>query len=353
MHGSSVATHRNNFDLLRFVFAFIVLLYHAHVLSARPELAGLSRWFSAGFAVESFFVVSGFLVFMSYENSKSVNDYFAKRVRRIYPAYATVVVGAAMVGAAVTSLAPSEYFSTAWLKYLAANLAFLNFLAPELPGVFRSNPWHAVNGALWTLKIEVMFYAVVPMIAIVCVRLGRARVLTALYVMSVAYAFWMELLASTTGRELYVQLGRQLPGQLSFFLAGAACYYFQNTFSRHWRWAAPVGLVVLLVPLPRAIDVALEPVALGVLVAYLAVGARYLGNFGRYGDFSYGIYIIHFPVLQTLIALGLFEINAYLGLGVATALVLGLALASWHLVEKPFLRKSSHYVVAEQALKQT
>ncbi len=117
--------------------------------------------------------------------------------------------------------------------------------------------------------------------------------------------------------------------------------------------AFPVALVILFVPLPHALDAALEPAALGVLVTYLAVGARYLGNFGRYGDFSYGIYIIHFPVLQTLIGFGLFERNAYLGLGVATVLVLGAALASWHLVEKPFLRKSSHYVVAERLPEQS
>jgi peptidoglycan/LPS O-acetylase OafA/YrhL len=33
-------------------------------------------------------------------------------------------------------------------------------------------------------------------------------------------------------------------------------------------------------------------------------------------------------------------------------IVLAAAYASWHLVEKPFLRKSSHYVVAEGTLKQ-
>ena len=344
-------SHRNNFDLLRFVFAFIVFVYHVHVLSARPELAGLSRWFSAEFAVESFFVVSGFLVFMSYENSRTVGDYFAKRARRIYPAYFAVVVIAALGGALITTLPASEYFSAEWLRYVGANLAFLNFVAPNLPGVFQSNPWHAVNGALWTLKIEVMFYFVVPAIAIVCARLGRVRVLAALYVLSVGYALWMGYLGSTTGRELYVQLGRQLPGQLSYFLAGAACFYFSDAFRRHWWWSVPLALILLLVPLPHTLDAALEPAALGVFVSYLAVGTRYLGNFGRFGDFSYGIYIIHFPVLQALVAFGVFGASAYLGLGIATVLVLVLAFASWHLVEKPFLRKSSHYVVAEQAFK--
>jgi len=229
-----VDSHKNNFDLLRFVFAFMVFLFHAHVLSGRPELAPLSRWLSAELAVESFFVVSGFLVFMSYEKSKSVGDYFAKRARRIYPAYFAVVMIAALAGAMITTLPLNEYFSLGWLRYLMANLAFLNFVAPELPGVFQTNPWHAVNGALWTLKIEVMFYVAVPVIAIACARLGRARMLAALYVVSVGYVLWMEHLASATGRELYVQLGRQLPGQLSYFLAGAACYYFLDSFRRHW-----------------------------------------------------------------------------------------------------------------------
>jgi peptidoglycan/LPS O-acetylase OafA/YrhL len=344
--------HRNNFDLLRFAFAFIVFLYHTHVLSDRPELAGLSRWLSADFAVESFFVVSGFLVFMSYENSATVGDYFSKRARRIYPAYFTVVVAAALGGALITTLPASEYFSTAWLRYVAANLAFLNFLAPQLPGVFQGNAVHAVNGALWTLKIEVMFYIAVPLIAVIATRLGRWKVLACLYVLSVAYAIGMGYLARETGRELYVQLGRQLPGQLCYFLAGTACYYFQNTFTRHRRWGFLVALAVLLLPLPNAIDTVLAPAALAVLVTYLAIGARYLGNFGRYGDFSYGIYIIHFPVLQTLIAFGVFEGNPYLAVVLATVIVLAGSYASWHLVEKPFLRKSSHYVVAESTLKQ-
>lgn len=353
MRASSTAIPRkNNFDLLRFAFAFIVFMFHAHALSGRPELAGFSRWLSADFAVKSFFVVSGFLVFMSYESSTSVGDYVSKRARRIYPAYFAVVMAAALAGVLVTTLSPSDYFSTAWLRYLAANLTFLNFLAPELPGVFQGNPWHAVNGALWTLKIEVMFYMAVPVIAIVCVRLGRWQTLATLYALSVVYILGMEHLARETGRELYLQLGRQIPGQLSYFLAGAACYYFQDIFARHWHWGSAMAFIVLLLPFPRMVDAALEPAALGVLVTYLAIRARYVGNFGRFGDFSYGIYIIHFPVLQTLIAFGIFEGNPYLAVALATVIILAGAYASWHLVEKPFLRKSSHYVVAEQALKQ-
>jgi peptidoglycan/LPS O-acetylase OafA/YrhL len=349
---ATLVSHKNNFDLLRFAFAFIVFLYHSHILSGNPHLAGLSHWLSADFAVESFFVISGFLVFMSYENSASVTDYFSKRVRRIYPAYFAVVMVAALGGALITSLPLGEYFSSAWLRYVVANLSFLNFLTPELPGVFQGNRVHAVNGALWTLKIEVMFYVSVPVIAIVCARFGRWQVLATLYVFSVAYALGMDYFARETGRELYMQLGRQLPGQLSYFLAGAACYYFLPFFARYWRWGFLAGLAVLLLPLPRVLETLLVPAALGIFVTFLAVGGRYLGNFGRYGDFSYGIYIIHFPVIQTLVAFGVFNGNPYAAVGFAAVTVLAGAHASWHLVEKPFLRKSSHYVVAKSSLKQ-
>jgi peptidoglycan/LPS O-acetylase OafA/YrhL len=344
-----VVSHKNNFDLLRFVFAFIVFLVHAHVLSQQPELAFLSRWLSTEFAVEAFFVVSGFLVVMSFERSRSMGDYFAKRARRIYPAYFVIVVGCALSGALITRLPLAEYFSATWIRYLVANLALLNFFAHELPGVFESNPVSAVNGALWTLKIEVMFYVCVPVIVLLCARFGRLPVLVALYVAAVAYGCAMDWLARETGRELYLQLARQLPGQLGFFVAGAAGYYFLDALQGRWRFIVAVALVVLLLPLPTALGVALRPAAMGALVVYLAVGLRYLGNFGRYGDMSYGVYIIHFPVVQTLVSLGLFQANPYAALALATAIVLLGAFSSWHLVEKPFLQKSSHYIVAERA----
>jgi peptidoglycan/LPS O-acetylase OafA/YrhL len=52
-------SHKNNFDLLRFAFAFTVLLVHSHVLSTQPQLAFLARYLSSEIAVQGFFVVSG------------------------------------------------------------------------------------------------------------------------------------------------------------------------------------------------------------------------------------------------------------------------------------------------------
>jgi len=181
------ASDANNFDLLRFCFAAIVVLVHSHILSKRPELAFLSEYLSTELAVQAFFVASGALVFMSYERSSSLRTYFEKRARRILPAYVAIVLLCAFGGAFVTSLPLQRYFSGEWLRYVAANLAFLNFLHPTLPGVFDGNPLREVNGALWTLKIEVAFYLFVPLLGWAMRRMPSLALLAALYVLSVLY----------------------------------------------------------------------------------------------------------------------------------------------------------------------
>jgi len=72
---------------------------------------------------------------MSYENAAGLGDYFEKRVRRIYPAYFTVVLLCSLLGVLITSYSWVDYLSSADLyRYLAANLVFLNFIHPDLPG---------------------------------------------------------------------------------------------------------------------------------------------------------------------------------------------------------------------------
>ncbi|HET9699841.1 MAG TPA: acyltransferase, partial [Burkholderiales bacterium] len=210
----------NNFDLVRFVLAAIVFLFHAGGLSGRPELEPLSRWLSAEFAVQAFFTVSGYLIFMSYERSGTLGQYFERRVRRIYPAYAFVVLAGAAGGLALTRLAPADYLASPELwRYVGWNLLFLNFLQPTLPGVFEANPLAVVNGALWTLKVEVMFYLSVPLLVWLFRRLPRAACIAALYLLSVAYTLILRELVQAPG--VLERLQFQLPGQLTYFLAGA------------------------------------------------------------------------------------------------------------------------------------
>lgn len=338
-----IRLRQNNFDLLRFLFAFIVFLVHAYVLSGAENLSILNKLLSSEIAVKSFFVVSGFLIFMSYENSSDIKSYFMKRVRRIYPAYCFIVIACAVMGGVFSAYSWTEYLSLPVLKYVVVNLAFLNFSHSTLPGLFEGNSLQAVNGALWTLKIEVLFYLFVPLAVIAFRKLGRIAVITLLYISSIIYSVVMIELARRTGDGIYVELQRQLPGQLTFFIAGAAGYYYFQYLAKYGiylMWLA-VGAFAFKASLPWLM---IEPIALGVLVVYFACLFPYMGNFGKYGDFSYGIYIVHFPILQVLVSFGLFKDSPLLALVTASLLIISMSFLLWHLIEKRFLRKASHYV---------
>jgi peptidoglycan/LPS O-acetylase OafA/YrhL len=259
----------NNFDLLRFLFAFSVFLVHSYVISGRPEL------------------------------------------------------------------------SFSWIKYIVSNLLFLNFLQPTLPGVFENNPLPAVNGALWTLKIEMMFYLSLPVIVWFLRKVSHFRGIIFLYISSLLYVYVMGLMIQTHG-GIYVELQRQLPGQLTYFLSGAALYYFYGEFLQNSVWIFCVAVLVYATEHFYAIEI-LKPLALGVMVIYLGCIAKSLGNFGKYGDISYGVYIYHCPVLQIFVALGLFGNSPLITLGIIVPIVCGISLLSWRYIEKTFLAKSSHY----------
>ncbi|MDD3598307.1 acyltransferase [Sulfuricurvum sp.] len=334
----------NNFDLLRLLFAGTVLLVHSYELSGFQQLGIISSVLSSAVAVKAFFVVSGFLIFMSFERSTTIISYAKKRFRRIYPAYFTVVMICAISLIAFSSENIGGYFSFAWVKYVFANLAFLNFLQPTLPGVFDSNKLAAVNGALWTLKIEVMFYLTVPLFVLLFRRFAHLPILILVYFLSVAYAGFLAVVAERTGSGVYVELGRQLPGQLSYFMAGAFFYYFLPLFERRIGYFLVAAVSILSVnmffPLPI-----LEPFALATVVVFFGL-FFYIGNFGKYGDFSYGVYILHFPVIQVLLYSGWFRESPWYFLMAVILMTTGGAVAMWHFVEKRFLFRKSHYITA-------
>lgn len=337
----------NNFDLLRLLFAATVCLVHSYNLSNFQPLSSIPGILSSTVAVKAFFVVSGFLIFMSCERAKSLGDYAIKRARRIYPAYFTIVMLCAIGLLAVSSKSAHDYFTADWLKYVAANLGFLNFLHPSLPGVFEGNRLAAVNGALWTLKIEVMFYLCVPLFVLLFRKFSTLPVILLTYGGAVAYSAVLNALAEKSGVALFAMLARQLPGQLSYFMAGAFFYYFLPLFERRVAYFlfSAVGILLLhrLHPLPL-----LEPFALATVVVFFGL-FLHLGNFGRYGDFSYGVYILHFPIIQVLLQTGWFTHNPWSYLIVVVSLTACSAVVMWHLVEKRFLFRSSHYIAATSA----
>lgn len=333
----------NNFDMLRLVMAVTVFLFHLYVLTGESDFKIFTTFLSSAVAINCFFIISGFLIFMSYENSKTLKSYAEKRLRRIAPAYILVVTVCLLAGMFITELPVSDYFSLELLKYYVFNILTLNFLEPSLPGLFGSNLYSAVNGSLWTIKIEVMFYFSVPLIVYLFGRFNKFVVCAVLYSLSVIYYLGLNYMFDSTGVKLYQQFGLLLPGSLSFFMAGGVLYYYLDWFKKRPHLYGILGMVGFVIYKFTAFYFIL-PISLALIVVYIAIGSVNFGNFARYGDFSYGVYIWHYPVIQTLIVFEAFR-NPWEGFVYSLGIVFLLSILSWHFIEKPTLRKTSHYVL--------
>jgi peptidoglycan/LPS O-acetylase OafA/YrhL len=245
-----------------------------------------------------------------------------------------------MVSALMTFWTPGAWQEIA--AYLGANLVFLNFLEPNLPGLFEGQRLTEVNGALWTLKIEVMFYLVVPFLAWGLSKLSRYWWI-GIGALALGSLIWREA-ALALNHPLSEQLARQLPGQMIYFAAGMAMWKLWQTA----RAKAGVLLVVGTLTLTAALLVpqldVLRALGLFGIIAGIAFVRGPELNAARLGDVSYGVYIVHFPIVQALIGFGLFDaLGLAGGLAVSAAIVFPLSYLLWWWVEKPALRRDSHY----------
>lgn len=342
-------SRQNNFDALRLLAAALVAVLHVVELSGEPVLRSALGWLPTQWGLPIFFILSGHLVFASWMQRPQWRDYLERRLRRILPAYVAVVMLCALGGGLLSSLGWWAYLTDpAWWRYVAANLLFLNFLQPGLPGVFQVQPVAGVvNGSLWTIKVELMFYAVVPVVAWAVRRGGASPVLALGYLASAAWWVFFTDWAVQSGRPIGHELAKQMPGQLMYFLAGAWAWCERA----RWRpWAAPLGaaglLIMVLVTLydqhPNlGADVwdVLAPLGLTAVVMTLALGCPHATALQPRNDLSYGLYLWHFPLVQATVALGVFAWQPWAGVIVATGLTIVMAWASWRWIEAPFLRR--------------
>jgi peptidoglycan/LPS O-acetylase OafA/YrhL len=142
-------------DLMRFVAALAVLLFHysfrgfagGHLSPLEfPVLNHITKYGYLG--VDMFFVISGFVIFMSVQ-SATLKEFIASRVARLFPAYWVAVT----LTTVVILYAGIVTFSVSMKKYLI-NMTMLNGLIKV----------ENVDGVYWSLLIELKFYALVAVI---------------------------------------------------------------------------------------------------------------------------------------------------------------------------------------------
>ncbi|MGB6030359.1 MAG: acyltransferase [Rhodanobacter sp.] len=329
----------NNFDAIRLLAAATVIFGHAHPLTQTPDTALLGNSVQA-MAVKIFFVISGYLICTSWSLDTNPVRYLKKRALRIFPALFVICVLTIFVaGPLTTSLPLSQYFS-----YLHTFGYFRNVLLYpiyDLPGVFTDNAYPiAVNGSLWSLPIEFAMYLVLPFVMLLSRALGSKSLVVIITLSFCIFSLKFVRIDPPITHPVFY--GSDLISMLDvapYFMIGAVVSACQLE-----RLLDPVVALFLafLVALFPPSSASVSELVLFVLLPYCTLSLamsyqRVLAKAGRFGDFSYGLYLYGFLVQQTVNHFTHNALSALQNALVSLPIALVLAVLSWYYVEKPML----------------
>ena len=335
MSPPSTRSRLNNFDLIRLIAALQVAIMHGveHLglrLPFHETAMSLLRWFPG---VPIFFVISGFLIAASYER-QALADFARNRFLRIFPAlWVCLAVTIALLGASGYLLSAEIPLGTL-LVWIAGQTTIVQFFNPDF---LRGYGIGVVNGSLWTISVELQFYALTPFI-VRLYRYSRTAFWTAMGVLVAANLLHGALAEGLFHRLMTVSFSPWL----YMFMLGAALHFswpqLRNAFvGKLPYWAAAYAVVIILsnqLAIGAHGNTILLPYVL--VLAGLVMSAAYTvphltERLLRRNDISYGLYIYHMPIYNFVIYCGLGWTWSAVGLAAACAIV------SWFLVERPVL----------------
>lgn len=308
-------------------------------------------------AMDMFFVLSGFLITGILINAlpryggRFLAVFYLGRIRRLMPAALTVLVLSTLLFYLLTSrergdlVAADAVLAAVWLVNWRYALAGTDYFAAEA----SASP--LVH--YWSLSVEEQFYLVWPLLVLLIVLLARKRrsaevpLLVGLGTVTVAafcYSTWHSS-ADPVG-AYYSTLDRTWEFGVGGLVAVLAPRLARLPL---WigvalGWGCTLGLVASLFLLspdaPFPAPWGLVPVVMtaGVLAGGIDRDTRYLWILDNrpiiyLGDISYSIYLWHLPI--NLLVLLLFPDRGVTYYVSALSITMALAVATYHLVERP------------------
>jgi peptidoglycan/LPS O-acetylase OafA/YrhL len=124
----------NNFDFLRFLFALLVVFGHSYGLSGNGESMQFISHISnkqlslTSIGLNGFFVISGYLIFKSLLNSKTLKGYYWRRFLRLYPGLFVVLLLTILISPFLYQSEIPFFNNKEVFSYLPNNLSLFTFL---------------------------------------------------------------------------------------------------------------------------------------------------------------------------------------------------------------------------------
>jgi peptidoglycan/LPS O-acetylase OafA/YrhL len=327
-------SHDNNFNLVRITLSLLVVFFHAYAVSNLTDpLSAIAPALNVGqLAVGTFFLLSGFFVMQSWLKDPCLWAFLVRRIARVIPGLTVCVLLTAVF--AVGFYSPqgvSGLMNSDTWNYIASN-SLLHYLKSDIPtsqliipGVFADLPNQAMNGSLWSLYWEGKFYVLLAL-------MGAMALTRSVYWFTAMTTLLIVLLPAKP------ELVRDYIWEfnlLTIFLVGMLLQTVSQFISIRWQHVLAATVFCYLTRWGSA------PFSIYLVAgtAALWIGCMHWPWF-RYlqrNDYSYSVYIYHWPILQMLKSS--FPDLSSLGLffGVA-ALLLPISILSWRLIEKPSMQ---------------
>lgn len=309
---------RADINGLRAIAVISVVFFHFGVVG-----------FSGGFVgVDIFFVISGFLMTgivvkgIDKDSFKFISFYLA-RARRIIPALFFLTVTLLVFG--WFYLSPDDYIKFGRevdkaLLFLSNNYYF------KKSGYFDPDSHERLLLHTWSLSVEWQFYILYPIILFLVSRISKKIILSfivALFFVSFSHSVYKSHVDPSYAFYM-------LPSRAWEMLLGGIAYYAANqqrySLSKNWSHYLGVVFIMLAIFIYSSATVwpgvaALLPTVGTALIIYANKDSIFTSNFvfQKLGDWSYSIYLWHWPLVVYLL---LFDVEQ------SYALITGLILLS-------------------------
>ena len=295
-------SYRPDIDGLRAVAVLLVVGYHA-----------FPGWVSGGFVgVDVFFVISGYLISKIVADgiergSFRFRDFYARRIRRIFPALLVVLL-AVLLGAAI--LFQPDELQEIKREIIASGLFVPNILLWHDTGYFDTDAKLKPLLHLWSLGVEEQFYLIWPVVLVLVGKRSYARVWIMLAFAVVSFALNVALVEAYPAATFYLPLSRFWE-----FLSGAILAAIPSTRPGvSAKLATPLSLAGVLSIVLSGLIFADDMLFPGWIAVFPVVGASLIILAGpaawpnRYflshpvavyvGLISYPLYLWHWPLLS-------------------------------------------------------
>ncbi len=324
----------NYFTLLRWALALGVVIGHAFMITTGYEVTRIHEWTLSYLSVNGFFILSGLLISKSLNTRPQLLPYIISRLLRIAPALIVLLIALILFfGPVYGEKTGFDYLtqSEPW-AYVAKTLAMGDPLGRP-GGVFHASSDPHFNGALWTIRYEVLAYILAGAAFFVGVLRSARSVLIAFLLVQIMYL----------ATPVLQQQNLSIPGGvisllrfMSTFLMGMCLWYFPVL--RHPPlWSLGCSVVLFAVFGWSFLGELFANIAIALIMMRAGLVRSANARIAKIPDYSYGIYIWHFPVMQSL-AITFSLTNAPTLFLIGLPFIIIVSAISWHFVEKPSLK---------------